>query len=51
MSVFTDDRFILKQMSKIEVQDFNEFAPHYFQYVAKAYEEPGVGSSYVIYLN
>lgn len=36
-----DDRFILKQMSKIEVQDFNEFAPHYFQYVAKAYEEPG----------
>lgn len=25
-------------MSKIEVQSFSEFAPHYFQYITKAYE-------------
>ena len=32
-----DDRFILKQMSRYEVQSFNEFAPHYFHYIADAH--------------
>lgn len=31
-----DDRFILKQMSRYEVQSFLEFAPLYFQYVSAA---------------
>lgn len=31
-----DDRFILKQMSRYEVQSFLEFAPLYFQYVSSA---------------
>ena len=35
----TDDRFILKQMSRFEVQSFVEFAPHYFQYITKAHNE------------
>ena len=34
-----DDRFILKQMSRFEVQSFVEFAPHYFQYITKAHNE------------
>jgi len=32
-----DDRFILKQMSRYEVQSFSEFAPHYFDYVTSAH--------------
>ena len=32
-----DDRFILKQMSRYEVQSFNEFAPHYFEYITSAH--------------
>ena len=32
-----DDRFILKQMSRYEVQSFSEFAPHYFQYITSAH--------------
>ena len=32
-----DDRFILKQMSRYEVQSFNEFAPHYFDYITNAH--------------
>ena len=36
---FADDRFILKQMSRYEVQSFLEFAPKYVQYVAHAYNE------------
>jgi 1-phosphatidylinositol-3-phosphate 5-kinase len=34
-----DDRFILKQMSRYEVQSFNEFAPHYFQYITSAHSD------------
>ncbi|KAI0211900.1 1-phosphatidylinositol 3-phosphate 5-kinase [Lamellibrachia satsuma] len=34
-----DDRFILKQMSRFEVQSFMEFAPHYFEYITKAFTE------------
>lgn len=34
-----DDRFILKQMSRLEIQSFLEFAPHYFQYVNRACNE------------
>ncbi len=37
--LLADDRFILKQMSRFEVQSFVEFAPHYFQYVTKAHNE------------
>ena len=32
-----DDRFLLKQMSRYEVQSFSEFAPHYFDYIANAH--------------
>ncbi|KAF9583051.1 1-phosphatidylinositol-3-phosphate 5-kinase, partial [Lunasporangiospora selenospora] len=32
-----DDRFIMKQLSKIELEAFIKFAPHYFQYMQKAY--------------
>ena len=32
-----DDRFILKQMSRYEVQSFSEFAPHYFDYISNAH--------------
>ncbi|KAM7438945.1 hypothetical protein ABFA07_011646 [Porites harrisoni] len=34
-----DDRFVMKQMSKQELQCFLEFAPHYFRYVNKALDE------------
>ena len=27
----SDDRFIMKQMSRLELQSFMEFAPQYFQ--------------------
>ena len=37
--MFVDDRFILKQMSRFEVQSFLEFAPHYFKYVTMAHSE------------
>ena len=32
----TDDRFVLKQMSRFEYQSFLEFAPHYFQYITQS---------------
>ncbi|XP_029462249.1 1-phosphatidylinositol 3-phosphate 5-kinase isoform X2 [Rhinatrema bivittatum] len=31
-----DDRFILKQMPRLEVQSFLDFAPHYFTYITSA---------------
>merc|ERR1719414_1500180 len=31
----TDDRFVLKQMSRFEYQSFLEFAPHYFEYLGQ----------------
>ncbi|ESO10729.1 hypothetical protein HELRODRAFT_109077 [Helobdella robusta] len=34
-----DNRFILKQMSLKEVQSFNEFAHHYFNYVISSHEK------------
>lgn len=34
-----DDRFILKQMSGIEVEIFEKFGPEYFQYISKSYQE------------
>ncbi|XP_068752478.1 1-phosphatidylinositol 3-phosphate 5-kinase-like isoform X2 [Montipora capricornis] len=34
-----DDRFVMKQMSRQELQCFLEFAPHYFRYVNKALDE------------
>ena len=35
----TDGRFVLKQMSRLELQSFMEFAPHYFAYMTQAIEE------------
>ncbi|ELU02982.1 hypothetical protein CAPTEDRAFT_176607 [Capitella teleta] len=32
-----DDRFILKQMSRYELQSFSEFAPGYFEYITEAH--------------
>ncbi|KAL3891964.1 hypothetical protein ACJMK2_004204 [Sinanodonta woodiana] len=32
-----DDRFILKQMSGMEVESFEKFGPQYFQYMIKTY--------------
>ncbi|XP_021352266.1 1-phosphatidylinositol 3-phosphate 5-kinase-like isoform X3 [Mizuhopecten yessoensis] len=34
-----DDRFILKQMSGIEVDIFEKFGPEYFQHISKCYME------------
>ncbi|XP_039674050.1 1-phosphatidylinositol 3-phosphate 5-kinase isoform X6 [Perca fluviatilis] len=34
-----DDRFILKQMPRLEVQSFLDFAPHYFTYIAGAVQQ------------
>ncbi|KAF9995690.1 1-phosphatidylinositol-3-phosphate 5-kinase, partial [Entomortierella chlamydospora] len=32
-----DDRFIMKQLSKVELEAFIKFAPHYFQYMQMAF--------------
>lgn len=34
-----DGRFVLKQMSRLELQSFVDFAPHYFAYITQAIEE------------
>ncbi|XP_072336134.1 1-phosphatidylinositol 3-phosphate 5-kinase isoform X5 [Scyliorhinus torazame] len=34
-----DDRFILKQMPRLEVQSFLDFAPHYFNYITTAVQQ------------
>ncbi|XP_073711341.1 1-phosphatidylinositol 3-phosphate 5-kinase isoform X5 [Misgurnus anguillicaudatus] len=34
-----DDRFILKQMPRLEVQSFLDFAPHYFTYITGAAQQ------------
>ena len=34
----TDDRFVIKQMSRFEYQSFLDFAPHYFQYLTQSVE-------------
>ncbi|KAK7498568.1 hypothetical protein BaRGS_00010228, partial [Batillaria attramentaria] len=34
-----DDRFIMKQMSGMEVESFEKFGPQYFQYITKACSE------------
>ncbi|KAM4558588.1 1-phosphatidylinositol 3-phosphate 5-kinase isoform 2-T2 [Odontesthes bonariensis] len=34
-----DDRFILKQMPRLEVQSFLDFAPHYFTYITGAVQK------------
>lgn len=34
-----DDRFVMKQMSRLEVQSFVDFAPRYFAYINKAIKE------------
>lgn len=37
--ITTDDRFILKQMPRLEVQSFLDFAPHYFTYITNAVQQ------------
>ncbi|XP_062972178.1 1-phosphatidylinositol 3-phosphate 5-kinase [Elgaria multicarinata webbii] len=37
--VTDDDRFILKQMPRLEVQSFLDFAPHYFTYITNAVQQ------------
>ena len=37
----TDDRFVLKQMSRFEYQAFLDFAPHYFEYMKKTSQNEG----------
>ncbi|KAM6349311.1 1-phosphatidylinositol 3-phosphate 5-kinase isoform 4-T4 [Alca torda] len=37
--VTDDDRFILKQMPRLEVQSFLDFAPHYFTYIINAVQQ------------
>lgn len=37
--VTKDDRFILKQMPRLEVQSFLDFAPHYFTYITNAVQQ------------
>lgn len=37
--VLVDDRFILKQMPRLEVQSFLDFAPHYFTYITGAVQQ------------
>nr|XP_034994231.1 1-phosphatidylinositol 3-phosphate 5-kinase isoform X3 [Zootoca vivipara] len=37
--VTEDDRFILKQMPRLEVQSFLDFAPHYFMYMTNAVQQ------------
>ncbi|XP_075789931.1 1-phosphatidylinositol 3-phosphate 5-kinase isoform X5 [Pelodiscus sinensis] len=37
--VTEDDRFILKQMPRLEVQSFLDFAPHYFIYITNAVQQ------------
>ncbi|XP_033114727.1 1-phosphatidylinositol 3-phosphate 5-kinase-like [Anneissia japonica] len=34
-----DDRFILKQMSHLEFKSFQDFGPHYFNYLTQTYEK------------
>uniref|UniRef100_A0A8C2KMW5 1-phosphatidylinositol 3-phosphate 5-kinase n=1 Tax=Cyprinus carpio TaxID=7962 RepID=A0A8C2KMW5_CYPCA len=34
-----DDRFILKQMPRLEVQSFLDFAPHYFTYITGSVQQ------------
>lgn len=34
---FSDDRFILKEMTRLEMQLFLEFAPNYFSYIQRCH--------------
>lgn len=36
---FADDRYVLKEMTKPEWQQFLEFAPHYFNYVTNCHQK------------
>jgi len=33
-----DDRFLLKQLSRSDLDSFITFAPHYFEFVSKAHQ-------------
>lgn len=39
LSLSSDDRFILKQMPRLEVQSFLDFAPNYFTYITGAVQQ------------
>lgn len=34
-TLLTDDRFVLKEMHKTDVNIFENFAPNYFEYISK----------------
>ncbi|CAB1328640.1 unnamed protein product, partial [Coregonus sp. 'balchen'] len=46
-----DDRFILKQMPRLEVQSFLDFAPHYFTYITGAVQQKILGVYRIGYKN
>jgi len=37
--IFSDDRFVIKQMTKLELGLFLEFAPQYIAYVTSCHEK------------
>lgn len=48
-----DDRFVLKEMTKPEWQQFLEFAPHYFNYVINCHQNklPTLLGKYLYYFS
>ncbi|VDM63941.1 unnamed protein product [Angiostrongylus costaricensis] len=44
-----DDRFVIKQMSRFEIQSFVQFAPHYFEYIKTAVAENKLTSLCKVY--
>lgn len=34
---FSDERYVIKEVSKVELLSFLEFGPFYFEYLCKAY--------------
>ena len=45
-----DDRFVMKQMSRLEVQSFVDFGPRYFAYINEAVKEKVSGTT-AVYCN
>ncbi|KAJ1367987.1 hypothetical protein KIN20_029031 [Parelaphostrongylus tenuis] len=44
-----DERFVVKQMSRFEIQSFVQFAPHYFEYIKTAVAENKLTSLCKVY--
>jgi len=41
LAMVVDDRFIMKQMVKQEVQSFLDFGPYYFDYLTESLTDSG----------